>query len=204
VLTYNELINPTDERVKRILKAAEKHFEEFDYRRASLNQICAEAKISKPTFYRYFDSKQTLFFAARIYMLRNFFNIYDERTKGLDSATRKLAVYFDLVNEFGFSNKMFFQTLHNNPELRKNWIKHPLGLETFMNEVDLAEKVMREGIAGGEFQAFPPRALAHALINSTLLVHTLQRDDTNLLPDGFSSFSEFAFDLLLNGIKKQH
>jgi len=201
VLTYNELINPTDSRVERILKAAEQHFKEFGYRKASIDKICKDAGLSKPTFYKYFNTKQTLFFAVRIYMLRDFFHRYSERTKYLESAAEKLKVYFQLVDEFTFSNKLFGEIFRTNSEMFKNWIKHPLGLETYLNRVDLLERVISEGIASNEFRAVVPRVLAHAAAMNGLLISALNQLPPDSLPKGMS-IPEFVFDLVFNGIKK--
>ena len=44
-----------------ILRAAQVVFERSGYDGASMNDICAEAAVSKPTLYVYFDSKEKLF-----------------------------------------------------------------------------------------------------------------------------------------------
>ncbi|MEA3310587.1 MAG: TetR/AcrR family transcriptional regulator [candidate division WOR-3 bacterium] len=201
MLSYNEIINPTDERVRKILQAGERHFERLGVRKASIDEICADADISKPTFYKYFDSKQALFFAVRIYTARNLYTIYGERSKELKTAAQKLVCFFKLIEEFSLSNKLFASTFDANPELRRDWIKHPLSIESYLHRVDFVEKITLEGIASDEFRSADPRALAHVVITSTFLIPTLRQAAPEFLPKD-TSISEFVFDLLLNGIKK--
>lgn len=54
----------SQEKQERILEAAAKQFAAFGYENASLNQILAEAGISKGAAYYYFDDKADLYAAA--------------------------------------------------------------------------------------------------------------------------------------------
>ena len=52
------------ERVRRILEAAQRHFNEHGLERASVDAIAAEAGVSKMTVYSNFGSKEGLFQAV--------------------------------------------------------------------------------------------------------------------------------------------
>ena len=52
------------ERVRRILEAAQKHFNEHGLERASVDAIAADAGVSKMTVYKNFGSKEGLFHAV--------------------------------------------------------------------------------------------------------------------------------------------
>src|SRR5712692_5673354 len=52
-----------DQRRQRILEAASRVFSDRGYDRASIDQIAAEAGITKPVIYHHFDSKQELYIA---------------------------------------------------------------------------------------------------------------------------------------------
>lgn len=52
------------ERRERLLEAASRVFARIGYEQASMDEIAAEARVGKPTLYRYFDGKAALFAAV--------------------------------------------------------------------------------------------------------------------------------------------
>jgi len=200
MLSHTELINPTDERVKKILQAGEAHFQRYGFRKSSIGDICKDAGLSKPTFYKYFDKKETLFFAVIIYLGRNFFTAYVERVKGLTKTSEKLAAYLETMEEYVRANPLFTEVFTHNPELRKSWSGNPLSTESYLYGVDFIEKIILEGIASGEFRVADPRRTAHVISLSTFLFSVFEPD----MPGASSkSNASFLADLLLNGIVKR-
>jgi AcrR family transcriptional regulator len=189
-------------KVEDILKAAHKHFEKGGFRKTSINDICTDAGLSKPTFYKYFDSKETLFFATAIYALHEVLIQFQERASELNTATDKLKLFLQLIEEFPLPARVYADEFDSNTGLRQSWITHPLFREKQHYLVDLVERIVLEGIANDEFRAGNPRAIAHALIINTQLIHNLRpasRNNPGLLP---TPLHEFVADLILNGIKK--
>jgi len=199
MLSYSELLNPTDERVKRILQAGEKHFKRYGFRKSSIGDICADAGISKPTFYKYFDKKETLFFAVLIYLGRGFFTAYAERIKGLNKASEKLAAYLETMEEYLRANPLFAEVFTHNPELRKSWSGNPLSMESYLYGVDFIEKIILEGIASDEFRAADPRRTAHVISLTTILFSVFEPE---MPGTSKKSDASFLFDLLQHGIQK--
>jgi len=201
LLSYSELINPTDARVEKILKAGEKHFKRYGFRKSSIGDICADAGMSKPTFYKYFDKKETLFFAVIIYLRRDWYSIYMERIKGLNKASEKLAVYLKTMEEYLYSNPLFTETFVHNPDLRKSWSGNPLSIESYLYGVDFIEKIILEGIASDEFRAADPRRIAHVISLTTILFSLFEPE---MPSTSKKSDASFLFDLLQHGIIKRH
>lgn len=201
MLSYSELINPTDARVEKILKAGEKHFKRYGFRKSSIGDICADAGMSKPTFYKYFDKKETLFFAVIIYLRRDWYSIYMERIKGLNKASEKLAVYLKTMEEYLYSNPLFTETFVHNPDLRKSWSGNPLSIESYLYGVDFIEKIILEGIASDEFRAADPRRIAHVISLTTILFSLFEPE---MPSTSKKSDASFLFDLLQHGIIKRH
>jgi len=201
MLSYSEIVNPTDERVENILKAGEKHFKQFGFRKSSIGEICADAGISKPTFYKYFDRKETLFFAVIIYLRRDWYTTYMERIKGLNKASEKLAAYLETMEEYLHSNPLFTEAFVHNPDLRKSWSGNPLSIESYLYAVDFIEKIIMEGIASDEFRASDPRRTAHVIVLASILfvIFEPQMPGTSKKSD-----ASFLFDLLQHGIVKHH
>jgi len=199
MLSYSELINPTDERVERILKAGEKHFKKYGFRKSSIGEICADAGISKPTFYKYFDKKETLFFAVIIYLGRDFFAAYTKRIQNATKASEKLAAYLETLEEYLRSNRLFVEAFTRNSDLRKSWTGNPLSTESYLSGVDFVEKIILEGLAAGEFRVADTRRTAHVISLATFLFSVFESD---MPGETEGSDSRFLLDLLQHGIIK--
>ncbi len=200
MLTFNELYDPTDTRVIKILDSAVKHFMKEGFRKASIDAICKDADISKPTFYRYFDSKETLFFGVRIYVMRSFDEAYEKAFKKCKSASQKLLLYFRMLEEYASSDKSFVETFDYNRELRNHWKVHPVSADSRRQRREFIEQIVKEGIEKGEFRTGDSRAIAHKVILMTALLGILRRDRPQFLEKN-QSVADLVFDLLMNGIR---
>lgn len=201
MLSYTELLNPTDARVKKILEAGERHFLAHGLYKSNIGRICEDAGISKPTFYKYFDKKETLFFAVLIYLQRIFFEDYAIKSAEAKNATDKLKLYLDLYEQYFHTNKLLAQASPYNKDLRGSWSTNPLSSEFYLYSVDFIESIIEEGITRGEFRVTDARKTAHmiALISSVFFVFEPRGQNykkTN------HSYAEFIGDLVLNGVKK--
>jgi AcrR family transcriptional regulator len=200
MLTYNELYNPTDDRVFNILVSAEKHFRMHGFRKASIDAICNDAGISKPTFYKYFESKETLFFGVRIYAMRSFDEAYERAFQICTSATEKLHLYFKMLDEYACSEKSFVETFDYNRELRNHWKVHPLSIDSRQHRREFVERIIVDGIAKGELRNDDATVIAHKVILMTALLGILRRNPPQFLGKN-QSIADLVFDLLMDGIR---
>jgi AcrR family transcriptional regulator len=75
---------PADERRQLILDAARRAFSRRgDVGRTTIKDIAAEAKISEGNIYRYFDSKEELFYEAAVRPLQQAFELGDDKMRSL-------------------------------------------------------------------------------------------------------------------------
>jgi AcrR family transcriptional regulator len=75
---------PGDERRQLILDAARRAFSRRgDVGRTTIKDIAAEAKISEGNIYRYFDSKEELFYEAAVRPLQRAFEVGDDKMRSL-------------------------------------------------------------------------------------------------------------------------
>lgn len=75
---------PADERRQLILEAARRAFSRRgDVGRTTIKDIAAEAKISEGNIYRYFDSKEELFYEAAVRPLQEAFRVGDDKMQSL-------------------------------------------------------------------------------------------------------------------------
>ncbi|MBN2379346.1 TetR/AcrR family transcriptional regulator [candidate division WOR-3 bacterium] len=199
MLSYTELFNPTDPRVEKILKAGVKHFTKYGFRKSSIGDICMDAGISKPTFYKFFDRKESLFFAVMIYLSREWYSSYYERIKDIKTATDKLSIFLAVTEEYLRSSPLLTETFRQAPDLSRSWAGHPLNQENYLASVDFVEKIILEGIASDEFRTKDPRRTAHIIVLSSLLFVIFEPEIPGIAKD---SDARFLFDLLQHGILK--
>lgn len=201
MLSHNEVQNPTDPRVENILESGVKNFQKYGYRKASIDEISKDAGISKPTFYKYFKSKEELFFGVRIYLGREVKRDFNQACRQCENASEKLHIYFKKLEEFSLSDKSFTETFDNNRELRRNWSYHTWGREAYQNSHEIIKNIIVEGIANDEFRTEEPGVLAHKVVISVAMLGILRRSPPRFMKPEDSA-ADFVFDLLLNGIKR--
>lgn len=202
MLSLNEIAHPTDERVSDILNAAHKHFEKDGFRKSQIDDICADAGISKPTFYKLFKTKQDLFFAASIHFLEMASDDFYKELKKLSSAADKIRLFYRYIEELPPPADIYGKEYDTDPQLRSNWLIHPLHRELRLFQIDLIEKFVLEGLARDEFKAGDPHAIAFALVVNSEIIHRLRavsRENPGMFP---SPLHQFVADLILDGVKK--
>lgn len=85
-----------NQRINSILNAAKKVFFSNGYAKSTMDEIAYEAEISKPTIYKYFKNKDTLFYELMIPVIRN---IYDQLQKlEIKLVEKKIKTGTDFVN----------------------------------------------------------------------------------------------------------
>ena len=121
-------------------------FLEKGYSATSTNDICAAARINKPTLYYYFESKRHLFFEAHIKHLQEVFRPYMDRAAAIaDPSARLLFMVREftkivchqpelrvLTHEAMSIRDRYFE------EIRKEWKKHYLLLLNTIKELQVA------------------------------------------------------------------
>lgn len=204
MLTLSEIAHPTDERIQKILDAAGKHFTEHGFRKSQIDDICLDAGISKPTFYKIFNTKQELFFATSIHALEQTSEDFYTELDNLKTAADKIKLFFKYIESPPSPATIYLKEYDTNPQLRSSWLIHPLHQELQLFQVDLVEKFVLEGMARGEFRPGNSRAVACAIVTNAQTIHRMREASLNN-PDLFPScLYEFVADLILNGIKKRH
>ncbi|MBN2379345.1 TetR/AcrR family transcriptional regulator [candidate division WOR-3 bacterium] len=201
MLTLTEIAHPADKKVERILDAAHKNFAEHGFRRSAVDDICSDAGISKPTFYKVFQTKEELFFATSIYSLEKAFEDFYRELENFDTARDKIGLFFRYLEELPPPSDVYGREYDTNTQLRLNWLIHPLHQELQLFQLELLERFVLEGIAQDEFRAGNPKAIAQTLVMYTGAIHRLRavnRTKPGLFPE---PIHEFVTDLFINGIK---
>jgi len=198
-----------------ILDVAERVFSEKGFDGASTRLISGEAGVNMAMLNYYFGSKEGLFLEIFERKISSFKNIL--QNLGNDdsmSAWEKMATYIDMYGEKVVSNNCFQKLLYQEMGMnRRNDLSDKLRDMLLKNVTEL-DKILREGIAKGEFKTDIdiPMVIATLygtknyiintpLMSSALLGYSIQDDDmieTKLKPQIKSFMKNLLKAYLLN------
>jgi AcrR family transcriptional regulator len=154
-------------RRKEILLAAEKLFAAKGFFPTTMSEIAQEAQFGTGTLYKYFKSKEDLYFT-----------LIDEKTSEINgpvkaelskkmSAMERIEKILRIQFEFIERNRDFFR-IYVSERSRFEWtVKDDLGKgihEKMVAYIHLLAQVMKQGIKDGAFKPKDPIDLAHALV----------------------------------------
>ena len=152
---------------KEILSAAEKLFAAKGFFPTTMSEIAQEAQFGTGTLYKYFRSKEDLYFT-----------LIDEKTAEINapmkgefsrkmSAIEKVEKILRIEFEFIERNRDFFR-IYISERSRFEWtVKEDLGKrihKKMVSYIHLLAQVMKQGIKDGTFKPQDPMDLAHALV----------------------------------------
>ncbi len=152
---------------KEILLAAEKVFAAKGFFPTTMSKIAQEAQFGTGTLYKYFKSKEDLYFT-----------LIDEKTAEINapmksefskkmSAIERIEKILRIQFEFIERNRDFFR-IYISERSRFEWtVKEDLGKrihEKMVSYIHLLAQVMKQGIRDGTFKPNDPMDLAHALV----------------------------------------
>ncbi|PWB74531.1 MAG: hypothetical protein C3F07_07300 [Anaerolineales bacterium] len=186
----------SEETRTRIMEAAIKLFSNNGYNKASVDEICAEAGISKGAFYHHFKSKQELFLA----LLDGWLQTIDsaiEAAKDLPAPktfTRMTEAFPYIFETAGDGLPMFLEFWLQASRDKKIW---EASIAPYRRYHKHFTSLIKKGVEEGSFVEVDPE-LASRMIVSTAMGLLLQslldpkgakwekvaRDSTNMLVDG--------------------
>jgi AcrR family transcriptional regulator len=152
---------------KEILSAAEKLFAAKGFFPTTMSEIAQEAEFGTGTLYKYFKSKEDLYFT-----------LIDEKTAEINdpvkaelskkmSAIERIEKILRIQFEFVERNRDFFR-IYISERSRFEWtVKDDLGKrihEKMVSYIHLLAQVIKQGIKDGTLKPKDPMDLAHALV----------------------------------------
>ncbi len=162
----------SEETRSRILESAIKLFSKCGYNKASVDDICAEARISKGAFYHHFESKQALFLA----LLDGWLQIIDN---AIEASKEKTApeTFMQMTEAFPY----LFETANDRlPLILEFWLQASRDKKVW--EASIAPyrryhkyftSLIKKGVEEGSFVAVDPE-LASRMIVATAMGLLLQ------------------------------
>jgi AcrR family transcriptional regulator len=173
---------PADERRQLILDAARRAFSRRgDVGRTTIKDIAAEAKISEGNIYRYFDSKEELFYEAAVRPLQEAFALGDNKMQSLfdlpvaDRHATVVDYYRDLIKMLEDLTPLLGLVMFGDPQYADPFYRdvlrpHFIGQQKRWREVS-------QGIGGGS--DLPTRYEVFAHFGVVLMCALEQRRSEN-------------------------
>ncbi len=152
---------------EEILSAAEKVFAAKGFFLTTLSDIAREAEFGTGTLYKYFKSKEELYFTLIDEKVEEINRLVKDELSQGNPAVQRIKKALELQFEFFEQNRDFFR-IYISERNRFEWtVKDELGKglhEKMVAYINILAEVMRQGIERNEFRSMSPLDLAHALV----------------------------------------
>jgi AcrR family transcriptional regulator len=152
---------------KEILQSAEKVFAEKGFFQTTMNEIADEAEFGTGTLYKYFKSKEELYFTLIDEKVEELHRLVKAELSQKTSAMERIKKVLGLQFEFIEKNRNFFR-IYISERSRFEWnVKDDFGKgihNKMVAYIKILVQVIREGVKGGEFKPIDPMDSAHALV----------------------------------------
>jgi TetR/AcrR family transcriptional regulator len=152
---------------EEILSAAEKVFAAKGFFPTTMSDIAREAEFGTGTLYKYFKSKEDLYFTLIDEKVEEINRLVKAELSQKHSAVERVKKALGLQFEFIEQNRDFFR-IYISERNRFEWtVKDDLGkgiYEKMVTYINILAEVMKQGIDEGELKSLDPLDLAHALV----------------------------------------
>jgi len=152
---------------EEILSAAGKVFASKGFFPTTMSDIAREAEFGTGTLYKYFKSKEELYFTLIDEKVEETNRLVKTELSQKTSAVERIKKVLGLQFEFIERNRDFFR-IYISERSRFEWtIKDDLGKgihEKMVTYIKILAEVMSHGIKGEEFKPMNPMDLAHAFV----------------------------------------
>jgi TetR/AcrR family transcriptional regulator len=188
---------------EEILSAAEKVFAAKGFFLTTMSDIAREAEFGTGTLYKYFRSKEELYFTLIDEKVEEINRLVKDELSQRASAVERIKKALGLQFEFFERNRDFFR-IYISERNRFEWtVKDELGKglhEKMVTYINVLAEVMRQGIDREEFRSMNPMDLAHALVgivNSFVFEWMISREPYPLI-----SKVDTVLEIFLGGVQQ--
>jgi TetR/AcrR family transcriptional regulator len=188
---------------EEILLAAQKVFAAKGFFPTTMSDIAREAEFGTGTLYKYFKSKEELYFTLIDEKVEEIHCLVKAELSQKTSAVERIKKVLGLQFEFFERNRDFFR-IYTSERSRFEWtVKDELGKgihEKMIAYINILAEVMRQGIEEGEFRPLNLKDLAHALVgivNSFIFEWMISRESYPLI-----SKVDTVLEIFLGGVQQ--
>jgi len=188
---------------EEILSSAEKVFAAKGFFPTTMSDIAREAEFGTGTLYKYFKSKEELYFTLIDEKVEEMSRLVRTELSQKTSVIERIKTVLGLQFEFIERNRDFFR-IYISERSRFEWtVKDDLGKgihEKMVTYIQLLAEVMSQGIKEKEFRPMDPLDLAHAfvgIVNSFVFEWLISRETYPLI-----SKLDTVLEIFLGGAKQ--
>ncbi len=188
---------------EEILSSAEKVFAAKGFFPTTMSDIAREAEFGTGTLYKYFKSKEELYFTLIDEKVEEMSRLVRTELSQKTSVIERIKTVLGLQFEFIERNRDFFR-IYISERSRFEWtVKDDLGKgihEKMVTYIQLLAEVMSQGIKEKEFRSMDPLDLAHAfvgIVNSFVFEWLISRETYPLI-----SKLDTVLEIFLGGAKQ--
>ena len=185
----------TEAKKTAILAAAQKAFASRDFHEVLTDEIAADAGIGKATLYRYFGTKEDLYFAALLGAFEELHAVLEASLPREASPVGRLSVIAREVLRI-FWNRRSFYTMRHHDQRRFNAQDRVIQRHR-ERVIRTVEGVLRDGIASGDLRSVDTRTAAELFMGMVRAILFYRRE-----PDARDALVEQTVAVLLRGIAR--
>jgi AcrR family transcriptional regulator len=189
----------SEETRAHILDAAVRRFAIAGYNAASVDEICAEAGVSKGAFYHHFPSKQAIFLA----LLEGWLGMVDNALDGM----RKPTVPETLVNMTSVFPVIFATADERLPMFLEFWLQASRDekvwnatIAPYRHYREHFAQLIRDGIAEGSIREVDPEAAAQVILS--LAVGLFLQGVLDPQGADWQTIAKQSMQIIMNGLAK--
>lgn len=190
----------TEFRTTEILQAAHHVFAEKGFEQATIADIAAAAGVAKGTVYLYYRSKPEVYWAALKHDLVGLRDEMRKQVEAADTTGAKVRAVIDTKLRYFENHRDFFRIYFS--ELGRSLTRHTQFQrqieELFLEEVQLLEQALQQGVRRRAIRHLRPEAMAFAVLDLTrgVIAQRLRGWSRAALEDDVA----LTFDLVWKGI----
>ncbi len=186
----------------RILEVATRLFANLGYGSTSVREVCEAARVTKPTLYYHFGSKEGLFRAVVDVHLGQLSRIVEKAVSSEGSVADRLRAYTSAVTAYTVAHADGMEVLHSahhGPDSAKAGVSQAELTAVHEHNARLLSALLQEGVLGGELR--PDLDCFHAVLSLIGMVnlHCRAASLGVPLPD---DHAERVVSLFLNGVAR--
>ena len=143
-------IDFTQEKEKRILESAIKHFIRYGYRKTSIDEIVKDARVGKGMVYQYFNSKEDLFKKVAEIEHEIMFNELEKAIASEQNAEKRLVLY--VVKKIQYTQDFFLERGSDPRILKELKGSYERMVPDYLREVAIIAEIIEIGIDNHVFK----------------------------------------------------
>lgn len=181
---------------KAILDAASRIFQSREYHDVLIDDVAALAGTGKGTIYRYFSTKEELFFVSVLHGLDDLHDALSRELAAGESLSARLASIATQTLEFTWNRRDLVTLLHRDERLfsrRKEEFE-----ERRQKIVTLVARSIEDGIRQGDLRDVNPRSGAEVFLGMLRGLNMWRRPT-----DTIEQLVAIALDVFLNGVARR-